>query len=380
MKVIYILSSNTKYGGANKSFLNMLNGLLHYGIKPLVILPEEGGICSTFDELNIKYKIFSFRMSSYPKVSKDTYIKDLILFFPRLIRNSILNFLAEKNLYKIAKNFQTEIIHTNVGPIQIGYNVAKKLNIKHIWHIREFQTLDFNIKPLFSMNSFKSKLKSSNNRCIAITQCIFDYFDLDKSKDTVIYNGVLHKKDIRYSVKKQNYFLFAGRLDPNKGIVNLIQTYANFKMNSNSDIKLYIAGDTSNVSYNNHLHHLVKELKLDSDILFLGMRDDIYDLMYNAYALIVPSLNEAFGRITVEAIFNGCLVIGFDSKGTAEIIHSIGGGMLYKSESELLDLLIDINKNGYEHYYSVTLRAQSKLNNFDINNNVDAIYSFYKKT
>ena len=51
-------------------------------------------------------------------------------------------------------------------------------------------------------------------------------------------------------------------------------------------------------------------------IELLGYRKDIPELMSNAKCLIVPSPNEAFGFITAEGMFNGCLVVGKNTAGT----------------------------------------------------------------
>ena len=54
------------------------------------------------------------------------------------------------------------------------------------------------------------------------------------------------------------------------------------------------------------------------NVKFLGIRKDIYSLMKNAMALVVSSPSEGFGFITVEAMLNGCLVIGRNTAGTKE--------------------------------------------------------------
>lgn len=59
-------------------------------------------------------------------------------------------------------------------------------------------------------------------------------------------------------------------------------------------------------------------MNIASQVVFLGMRKDIYSLMKDAMALIVPSYWEGFGFITTEAMFNGCLVIGRNTSGTKE--------------------------------------------------------------
>ena len=44
MKILFITSSTTTHGGGSKSFLQMLRGLLSYGIEPLVVVPNDKGL------------------------------------------------------------------------------------------------------------------------------------------------------------------------------------------------------------------------------------------------------------------------------------------------------------------------------------------------
>ena len=46
------------------------------------------------------------------------------------------------------------------------------------------------------------------------------------------------------------------------------------------------------------------------------------------------SKNEAMGRVTVEALFNGCPVIGYDGGGTPEIIKDGINGFLFKTPEQ----------------------------------------------
>ena len=61
-----------------------------------------------------------------------------------------------------------------------------------------------------------------------------------------------------------------------------------------------------------------------NNLSYLGFRKDVYNLMANATALIVASKCEGFGLITIEAIFNGCFVIGNNSGVTKEILENVG--------------------------------------------------------
>ena len=87
-----------------------------------------------------------------------------------------------------------------------------------------------------------------------------------------------------------------------------------------------IAGD-GDCGYVNKLKEKVQCLNLSGNIIFLGYRNDIAELMAHSKAVIVPSYFEAFGFITAEAMYNGTQVIGFDSAGTKEQMDNVDAEM-----------------------------------------------------
>jgi hypothetical protein len=91
MKLLYILSSATKYGGANKSFYYMLKGLMKKGVESLIVLPEYGGLCEYFSSEGIEFRIFRYFFSRYPLFRQDNILKDIILYMPRLVRMVFFN-------------------------------------------------------------------------------------------------------------------------------------------------------------------------------------------------------------------------------------------------------------------------------------------------
>ena len=90
------------------------------------------------------------------------------------------------------------------------------------------------------------------------------------------------------------------------------------------DYKLLIAG-FGNESYIAQCVDLAKKLGCEKNVLFSGYVEDVRPLMDNATALVVASYNEGFGRMSAEACFRGCLLIGRNTGGTKEIMDSVGG-------------------------------------------------------
>ena len=116
------------------------------------------------------------------------------------------------------------------------------------------------------------------------------------------------------------------------------------------------------------------------------MRKDIYDLMYNAKALIVPSRHEGFGFITAEAMFNGCLVIGRNTSGTKEQMDNglkeTGSeiALRFETEDELVNRLKEVEKNDIAYYRDMILRAQQVvLNKYTTEAHAANVISLYKR-
>ena len=375
VKVAYILNSASKYEGSSKAILHLLDGLLLKGISPFVILPYQGDLCNELQSRKISYFVTPYFYSIYPPLRT---VRNSIALIPRLLRTLYLNYKATKKIITCLQDIKPNIIHSNVGPINVGFKAAKQLKIPHVWHIREYQDLDFNMHIFPSKSYFLKTLQSNNNYPVAITKGVFNYFNM-KNNAQVIYDGVLKMSDTAFVAKKENYFLYAGRLEENKGIGHLIRAFADFTKNI-SDYKLYIAGDTTNTTYKEELAALVKEHHLDEYVVFLGMRDDVCDLMAHAIALVVPSFHEGFGFITVEAMFNSCLVIGNNSAGTQEILASENLGLLYSGHDELVTAMKTVVEKGIESYFPMLMKAQERaVALYSQEQHVNTMYQLYNK-
>lgn len=374
-KVLYILNSPTIYGGASKSFLNMLDGLIEKGIIPFVVLPKNGGLCDEFSKRNIQFQILPYTDSINPPFVS---IKDSFLFVPRLLRTLYINSKMLKQLLVYIEDVQPDIIHTNVGTIHLGFSAAKKLKIPHVWHIREYQTLDFEIHPLPTMKSLVAKINDQNNYPIAITHGIFNYFSMDDSA-RIIYNPVFVASATQFNVNKDKYFLFAGRLTIRKGINNLVNAFIDFAK-IDSEYSLHIAGKAVDVHNEEILKSMIENAGISDRVYFLGERDDLNDLMSHATALIVPSVYEGFGRITAEAMFNGCLVIGNNTAGTKEIIEPENLGILYTGHDQLVLALKKVVENKIESYFPLIMKAQERaVALYSQEQNVDSVYKLYNE-
>ena len=385
MRVVYILSGTNLFGGATKSFLNMLIGLQDKGVIPLVIVPDMLGLYSELKQRNIYVKSIPYKKTVYPRLSSK---KDFCLFFPRLMGRLYTNYNAVLKLRNIVLDFKPDIIHTNVGVINIGYKIAMELKIPHIYHVREYGDLDFNYHYYPTKNRFISQFNRENSYAIFITKDIMKYFLLSENKyNRVIYNGVFSDKYDLSCLNKSDYLLWAGRVEPAKGTIDAILAYRNIYLrNPKLKTKLLIAGGIYNTEYYNIIRNIINESNLSEHVVFLGEIKDISVLMQKAKALIVTSTSEGFGRITAEAMFNSCLVIGKNTAGTKEQFDNgkelIGEeiGLRYNTLEELTQKIEEVllKKNiNYDRFISNSKKVVMRY--YTIENNVERVYGFYKE-
>jgi len=373
IKILYLIVDAAPYG-SNIALLNLFEMLVPKGLEPIVVMSGSGGISEILKKRGIPQYQVKYFYSVYPRLNS---FRNIMFFIPIFVRTILYNFFAVKKLTRIARNLKVDLIHTNIGPLHIGYHVAKRLGIPHAWHIREYQDLYIGYHPLFSRNGFIKKLNGQNCFPIAITKGLFDHYSMKKNA-VVIYDGVMEASRTQFIQEKMKYFLFVGRIEKEKGIKELILVFKEFAK-YNNDYKLIIAGDGAK-KFKSKISQMVIEAGIEERIVFLGFRSDINDLMARAMALIVPSKHEGFGFTTVEALFNGCLVLGMNSGGTKEIIELDKIGILFNDKNELLIEMKEVVKNGIEQYFPVIKKAiKVAANKYSCEKNAEDILNLYRR-
>ncbi len=352
------------------SFLSMVEDILRKEVDVIAAGPKlQLELKRKLEALEIPYHEIRLAENLYPH--KDIKYPLRVLNLLRRKRNSA------RDLLHIALRYKPDIIHTNSGVIIEGYEVANKLNIPHVWHLREYQDKDFSWETFPSKSYFIRKLHHSY--VVTITDDIRRHFNLLEDKSALtIHNGVCHISDqVAFTEKKDKYFLCASRISDEKGYDDVIKVFSKFYIN-HSDYRLVILGE-GDKQYIESLRNKAKALGCSSAIDWLGYKSNVMPYMQRATALIVASHFEGFGRMTAEACFAGCLVVGRNSGGTKEILSETGG-YLFDDNQGFLKALNDVVLLSKEEYKKKALFAQKKAQElYSIEGNVEKIYNFYQK-
>jgi len=116
-----------------------------------------------------------------------------------------------------------------------------------------------------------------------------------------------------------------GRLSPQKDFPNLLHALKLVEEKGGEDCRLvlFIAG-TGSEEVRRHLDELIKELNLQSRIVFLGVRRDIPTLLSAADVFVLSSSWEGFGLVVAEAMACERVVVATDCGGVREVVGEAG--------------------------------------------------------
>lgn len=245
-----------------------------------------------------------------------------------LLKGAFGTLRAGLELRWVVREESPDIVHANSirsGLIAIiaVWNTSTKL----FWHVRD--NLPHNVVGRLIRTAAAWKV----DQIIAISNAIRTNFASSpklQAKTITVYNGIdvnqKPGKSIRQELGVQeNRFVVAvvGQIAPWKRQHDAIAAFSNLVQNV-PDSELWIVGEPKfrdeNVVYEKDLHRQVEGLNLQDKVRFLGFRKDVMDIMMAIDVLLVPSENEPFGRVVIEAMLAGKPVIGTNGGGISEII------------------------------------------------------------
>ena len=258
-----------------------------------------------------------------------------------------------KTIESIYREFPFDIIHAHVA-LPDGYTGAllaqdfgKPLVVTiHGQDLQQTVHRGINCKEALAYvlhNAFKIIVVSEK-----LSRLTFEYFALD-DKVIVISNGVNIQNTIKEDVKKgkhvngNNIVLSVSNLVSIKGINFNIYAIKRLK-DKYPNLEYWVVGSGPE---ENKLRGLVTRLGLEKRVKFLGRQPhpEVFKYMANCAVFSLPSWNEAYGVVYVEAMACGKPVIGCYGEGIEDFVEHGKNGLLVKPRDvdslvEALDFLL----------------------------------------
>ncbi len=146
---------------------------------------------------------------------------------------------------------------------------------------------------------------------------------------------------------------FIGRLEKIKGCEYLIRSIPYLQM----DYRMLVVGTGS---LQDELENIVHSFHVEEQVLFLGYRSDIPNILALCDVVVVPSENESFPIITVESRAMGVPVVAANVQGLNEVLRDGQTSLLFEAKNPK-DLAEKLNKLYFHEELQTYLSANGKL-------------------
>lgn len=383
MKILVFTHRTNFSGGANRSLLNVLQGLKQNNNEIKVVLPKKKGeLNDALSENKIDWEYCNYyRMGAKPFLKGPLKIFAYLILYSKLIHH----FFASKKVLKKIKNEKYDVVYMNTILPYVGIFVSKKLNIPLVIHDRE--PLDGTDVP--QIINYEKFLYDNSQKIIVISSDLQHQWEKRglKEKITLINNGIvtpmLSKSD---QSNKENFnILLTARITESKHQIDALRALKILKRDKNCNYKLYFAGsygEKCDASYKEKLDKFIKENNLSEDVIFLGEVKNISEIRKDMNVELMLNPDEPFGRVTVEGMRSGLIVIGVNAGGTKDIIIDEVNGLFYEKDN-IDDLVSKIKKvyNDEEYRKKLANSAYEYGNNhFTMEENVKKIENTLRET
>jgi L-malate glycosyltransferase len=249
--------------------------------------------------------------------------------------NGVVRYLASiLRLARILRRQRVDIIHCNsYRAAHWGIPLAYVLGIRAVCHVRDCHFTRFSSKLMARAGSrivfvavSKAVKASLVNAGVSSGQVEVVYNGADVTR---YHPGIPPADPFEGRSDAVNLGLF-GRIEERKRHIDAVEALFLIRR-VRSNVRLVVVGDPwkeSGRAADRRLKERIAELGLQDQVLFTGYRTDVPALMSGVDVVLVPSTDEPFARVILEAFSMEKPVVGTLSGGTPEMIEDGVSGLL----------------------------------------------------
>ncbi|MBI4854786.1 MAG: glycosyltransferase family 4 protein [Acidobacteria bacterium] len=362
---------------------------------------EFGGAERHVSELSIELKKLGHEIhlvvrpkSPLPELVKSTGVK----CYEMPLSGAVDIFSAYK-LAKLAKKLEIDIIHSHYGrdypltALAIRLCHYQKFYPKFFLTRHHYLPVRANWAYRRLLNVLDCAITVSNS--VSSTLAKSFHWEISDPKLKIIPNWINTQKFSLSQTKEESRLLFS--IDPNKtviGIVNqltmakgqhlLLEALYFLQDKIKDDYLIVFAGSEhdSKKPYTKFLEDLINKFKLNNKVKFLGHVKNLASLYKALDIIVIPSENEAFSIVCLEAMVSACPVIASDVGGLAELVKEGKTGLLFPvNDSRTLSEKLFLLLSNQELREGLVKNAQLfTIENFAIEKVISKIEDLYKKS
>jgi len=314
MKIIHLIQA-LENGGCENMLLRTLPFLAEFEHK-IITLNQRGELAEQFEQKNIS--------------------------IININQKSLLDIFAYFRLLKEIKKEKPDLIFTYL----FHADFVGRLFLQIFTNAKIFPSLrtTYNHKKYWSARLFEKITKYFVKQYLANSESVKDFYvkkiGVNPKKITIIPNGIdidfydkiERDENLRKNLglEKEDFTIICvANLHINKGHKYLLKAFEEI-YEKNKKIKLLLVGDGEE---KNNLKNQLENYLSKENVLFLGKRNDVAQLLKISDIFVLPTLFEGMSNAIMEAMATGLPIITTDIPENRELIENEKTGVLVHSEN-----------------------------------------------
>lgn len=316
-------------GGAEKALVEMIEYLHRNGRTMHVVVGNKGSLSRHLKKLGINYSIMYLPFWAHGG--------DDPLPFQFSSLNPPVNTCLQ--LVELLDAVKPKLCVTNTVVVPWLAYASAIADIPHAWMIHELGSAGLNLRYAMSEEQTLQSIDTFSDIIFFNSVYTKNYYlpYLSEKKLTgIVYpgGGRVSKQAVVNPYRKNSFKIVSvGQIKPQKGQIDSVRA-TKLLIDSGIDAELILIGQQENKVYCQEIRNFIKKYELDKHIRLLGHRPHPEAYVLHADVAIVSSVNDAFGRVTVEAMLSKTPVVAASSAGSLEIIEDGKTGIFYNPGDE----------------------------------------------
>lgn len=320
-RVLFLASSADRYG-SDRALVELAARLSVLGCSVIVVAPHAGPLNQALESVDVGMTVAPLFVIERSLSARAAGSLARSLVRPRT------------RLLDVGRSFGPDIVYSNTSHVLDGPALARALGVPHVWHLREIERV-----PTLARRVFGRFLLATGARVLAISHAVLAaYYPLPGPKTVVVHDGVdvdsyrsgdLYRSPARFTTDRPLRLLSIGRMTPWKG-QDVAARSARQLASAGVPVRLRIVGDAVTAGDEAYVASLRRLAESSGGAVELSGGVEDVRPMYQWCDIVLHTAvtPEPFGRVVVEAMAAGRLVVASAAGGPLETIDPGNDGYL----------------------------------------------------
>lgn len=323
LRVLYVSDTGGELGGAERSLLSLIEHLEATRYQLHAVLFEEGRFATRLRNARVTVVVARLGL-----IARTRNPLKLLLYGCRLLHGVL-------RLAWLIRRRRIQVVHVNKNTLAVHAIPAARLaGVACVWHVRN---------PVSNFGRIGAWLVRRCHRLLCVSESIAAPFRRQfpeaGAKITLVPEGI---EPAPYANREAGQALRRELgIPPNTPLVGTVGRITHWKgqddflraaalvANRHPEARFLVVGDcvssppeaAADAAYRERLHALAAELGIEAKVLFTGFRHDVPAVMNALDVFVLPSHDEPFGIVVLEAMAASRPIVATQAGGVPSIVR-----------------------------------------------------------